>query len=176
MRRVLGKLERRALGFILWATTCGAAHGQVVNWSQSMLDELGAIADTATIEHLRCLLAAWRNDTLYIVAAHEPKIIAATALFLSSGPCPALVTAGEWHNHIPRQITMMGENLGSPYPPAAYCDLSLVDRKAERRPAPPLLLMISVNKDVSCLWVFTKLGHYGRVKHWPPTLLPRDSL
>jgi len=166
--------EKAALSAILYATTCGAgAQGQeaVIRFYDPVLRELGQLADTAHIEHYRCLLGVWQNDTLYITAAYEPEIIAATALFVSTGPCPPRLTQGEFHNHIPRNITVMGEDRGQIWPLESYCVLSPVDRRAEKRPSPPLLQLIAVTKDLSCLWVFIQ-GRYERLPQWPAKLEP----
>jgi hypothetical protein len=142
---------------------------RVIWWSRPMLEQLGAIADTATREHYRCLLGVWRHDTLYVVMAYEPQIIAATALFVATSACPSLLTVAEFHNHIPRNFTMMGEDLGRLWPLAAYCKLSLLDRRV--RADSPLLQVIAVNRDVSCAWVLDE-GQYVRMAAWPPVLPP----
>jgi hypothetical protein len=137
----------------------------VASWYRPVLAELGQIADTAHIEHYRCLLGGWRNDTLYVVAAVEPQIIAATALFISTGPCPPLLTVAEWHSHVPRRFTLMGEDRGSDIPPEAYCELSPTDRRVH--PWSPLLQLLSVTETVSCAWVLDR-GQYTRILPWPP--------
>ena len=174
MRKVLGKMERRALGFLLYATTCAAsaqAQSVTIRFNGPMLADLGQLADTAHIEHSRCLLGVWRNETLYVAMAYEPQVIAATALFVSTGPCPPFLTQGEFHNHVPRQITLMGEDRGQVWPVEQYCEMSIVDRRAEQRPDPPLLQVIAVTKDVSCAWILLR-GHYRRLPHWPPVDAP----
>jgi len=141
---------------------------QAISWYQPMLEALGAIADTAHIEHYRCLLGVQRADTLYVMAAWEPKIKVATALFIAPAePCPPLITVGEWHNHRPRTITAMGEDLGQTWPLAVYCELSREDRRSEQHPLAPPLQLISVTRNVSCAWALHE-GRYARMLQWPP--------
>src|ERR1700694_2499803 len=143
-----------------------AGQRQVVHWDRAMLEEFGAIADTAHVEHFRCLLGGWRGDTLDVLMAYEPTIVAARATILSPGPCPPLLTIGTWHNHIPRTTTQMGENLGQTKALAEYCKLSLEDRTAD---AALLRKLISVTHDASCAWALDESGKYQPMEHWPPT-------
>lgn len=138
---------------------------QVVSWNLPMLNELGAIADTATVEHFRCLLGAWQGDTLFIVAAHEPEVRFANAFGVGTGPCPPLITWGEYHNHLPLNLTINGE-IRPALPPEAMCDLSPLDRRSEIP-----FQVIYVNKDVSCAWVLIN-GKYKPLIHWPPRESP----
>lgn len=173
-RQALTRLERALIALVAYYGACtGQLRGQdsaIAVWYLPMLAELGQIADTATIEHVRCLLGAVRGDTMYVIAAWEPPIIHATALIASFGPCPPLLTLGGWHNHIPRDVTVMGEDRGA-RPPAEYCELSQVDRRAALRPDAPLFQVIHVNRDITCAWVLYE-GLYERMTAWPPQPSP----
>lgn len=139
---------------------------RVVLWSMPMLEAFGQIADTATIEHLRCLLGTVRGDTVYVVAAWEPVIAFASKVLMAVGPCPDFITLGTWHNHLPRTYTLQGEDRGQTLPLAAYCQLSLPDRRVR-----VLIQVISVTAAVSCAWSFQGDG-YVPMPHWPPRVLP----
>jgi hypothetical protein len=132
------------------------------------LAALGAIADTAHVEHFRCLLGGWRGDTLYVVMAYEPGVVVATATILAPEACPPLLTVGTWHNHIPRTVSAMGEQLGQTKAAVEYCFLSAEDQRAD---AGVPLKIVSVTREVSCAWVFAG-GQYRRLVHWPPTDRP----
>lgn len=121
-------------------------------WYFPILDSLSSIADTAKIEHLRCLLGARNDSILVIVAAYEPEIGQADADSVRYGHCPALITVGTWHNHPP------------PYrgPKEGYCQLSKQDAEASE-----LMQLISVDRHLSCLFLRGPLG-YERAIHWPP--------
>lgn len=156
---------------ILLLLCAPALNSQTVSFHRPMLDELAAIADTATIEHARCLVGGWQGDTLYIVAAIEPVILDATPVHVATGPCPPIITWGEWHTHIPQPFTMAGEPRLGFLPPMAYCELSPLDRRAALRPDAPAFQVIHVNKDTSCAWLLVQ-GEYERIPYWPPKDVP----
>jgi hypothetical protein len=138
--------------------SCPAAAGQsgqpelpphVVIMVDRLALELGRIADTATIEHFRCIYGVAKPDTTYLVEAMEPTIREATPINLSHEPCPAVALA-EWHNHLPG-VTMtgsivMGQN------PRMSCYLSGTDLRSARDYRSAKLLFVQVDARTLCWW------------------------
>jgi len=132
------------------------AHDSVrgFSWYAPLLDALTAIADTAQLEHFRCLLGAPMDSVIYIVAAYEPAIEQASPDSVRYDHCPALITAGTWHNHPP------------PYRFARedYCALSEQDQQA-----PEFLQVINVTQGLSCAFVRQPGFGWVRMLNWPPS-------
>mgnify|MGYP001564360876 CR=1 FL=1 len=170
--QALPVISRWIIAWLLWWAACTQQlKGQVttVTWYLPMLQELGGIADTATVEHVRCLLGARRADTLYVVVAWAPRMAFSSPVVAKpTEECPPLLTVGEWHNHLPHEYAITGEQLPTHRTAAEFCELSPIDRRRERVPNPVLFQVISVTKDISCAWVLNHEGRYERVSDWPP--------
>ena len=119
-------------------------------FDMDMTDELGEIADSATIEHVRCLIGIIEGDTGYVDWAVEPKSVEASAVAARFTGCP-LATLVEWHNHLPYEFDMEGQSR-TPVPPLSVCRLSPIDARQLLEARAPYSL-ISVNREVSCLFV-----------------------
>ncbi len=107
-----------------------------------LVEELEAVADTATIEHMRCiggLLAVSGNMAVLVLdSLYEPQVQAASRTGVT-GDCESLALSkygrmqdtstvrryiwGIWHNHLPRHFTKTGADRG-PLSPAYACYLS----------------------------------------------------
>jgi len=129
-----------------------------------LLLELDALADTATLEHFRCLLGQRIGDSLLVVGAWEPEIYHADYNGVRYGPCPP-TTVGTWHNHLPYNIPMNNpHDRSNRVEPWSVCDLSPLDRRsATREPSPILLSVIGVAKGVHCAWMRTREGELVRL-------------
>src|SRR5207237_10852913 len=109
-------------------------------------------ADTANVEHFRCLLGQQVGDTLAIARAVEPFIVFADYNGVKAGPCPAF-TVGTWHTHLAYNIPMSDpHNRLPPVEPWSVCDLSPLDRETTLEPKAPGFAMISVANGVHCAW------------------------
>lgn len=126
------------------------AHNVIV--LDSLLTYLDSIADTATIEHYRCLLGWSQPDTLKIFGAWEPPI--AHADYNGVQPlisCPD-GTVGEWHNHIPYTVPMTDpHNRSQRVEPWSVCELSPQDRRTAMR-VNAAYQLLSVQNGVHCAW------------------------
>jgi hypothetical protein len=111
--------------------------------------ELGAIADTATVEHFRCLYGIAKPDTTYLVEAIDPGILEATPVNLSHEPCPAVALA-EWHVHLVG-VTMTGTIIPG-LNPQSSCYLSGTDLRAARDYHSAKLLFVQVDARTLCWW------------------------
>lgn len=147
-----GTLLSTLLTFVLGcagAQVPPVAHTTLI--SDSLVASLDAIADTATIEHFRCLGGVARRDSLFIVAAWEPVIVFADYNGVKAGACPPH-TVGTWHTHLPYNIPMNDpHNRATPVEPWSVCDLSPVD-KASAATEAWTFSMISVANGVHCAW------------------------
>lgn len=126
-----------------------AAHTVLI--TDSLVAALDAVADTATIEHYRCLLGGQVGDSLVIVRAYEPVILHADYNTVTAAGCPRF-TVGTWHTHLPYNVPMNDpHNRATRVDPASVCELSLADRHAGAV-EPWTFSMISVAKGVNCAW------------------------
>src|SRR2546429_8311533 len=92
-------LERLAFGaLVLGAALYGKARGErapppaaahTIFLAEGLVEHLDSIADTATLEHFRCLLGQQVGDSLAIGRAVEPLIVFADYNGVKAGPCPA---------------------------------------------------------------------------------------
>lgn len=142
------------IGIAFYTKACGQvppgpAHTTLI--TDSLVASLDAVADTATIEHYRCLLGGQRGDTLVIVRAFAPPILHADYNTVTAAGCPRF-TVGTWHTHLPYNIPMNDpHNRASRVDPWSVCDLSPADR-ASAKTEPWTFSMISVAKGVHCAW------------------------
>lgn len=142
------------IGLAFYSKACGqappeAAHTVLI--SEPLVAMLDTLADTATIEHYRCLLGAQRHDTLGIVRAFEPLILHADYNTVTAAGCPRF-TVGTWHNHLPYNIPMTDpHNRQTRVDPASVCELSPADRLSATA-EPWTFSMISVAAGVHCAW------------------------
>ena len=125
------------------------ATGYAITMPRPLLHELGHLADTATIEHVRCLYGVARPDTVHLLWAFEPEIGKATTTYVRHESCPAVALAS-WHNHL-AGVTMTG-TLVPGEDPRSSCYLSGVDLRAAREYASPKILFVQVTRDVRCWW------------------------
>jgi len=117
--------------------------------SVALLLLLEAIADTASVEHYRCLYAdRWGGP---LVTAVQPVIQWATVSSIAFEPCPDGALA-EWHNHLAMAFATTGEPRGR-VPPAAMCYLSHVDTASAFNEQ-----YLSVARGTSCRFLRTDSG------------------
>lgn len=137
--------------------------GPEVVVNRTVVAYLEQIADTATVEHARCLGVSMSRarDTLWIDRVFEtPWLVTEpteTSVKIEYWSCP-LGTIATWHNHLRFQ-----ERIPS-ISPEYYCQMSLGKEKDEGLlldPRGPPFLVISVTKGVSC---FFQRGPDGPVR------------
>ena len=121
----------------------------------SLLKSLDSVADTATVEHFRCLLGKRFGDTLAVVDAWEPPVSHADYNTVTAS-CPlSPYVVGTWHNHLPFNIPMNDpHNRATPVEPWSVCEVSPADRLSARSEEESMVLtIISVANDVHCAWI-----------------------
>ncbi len=114
----------------------------------AMMAELGRVADTATVEHARCLLGTRSGDTVVVVEAWTPAYRDQTPTRVRYKACP-LSTVAFWHVHLPMHS-----------PPWSACALSETDRRHNRAHLGKRLEFVQVTGDVWCAWAWD--GGEGR--------------
>jgi hypothetical protein len=154
LRRVQFALGRLSLACLAAPAACGAPHAVFLD--DSMMAQLGRLADTATIEHGRCLIGKVEGDTAFIDLAVAPASELGTPIGVTFGPC-SIATLALWHNHLPFEFSFTGEKVG-PVPPAFACALSPQDRFSASRPEAPAYTLIHVTHAVYCMWVKVEDG------------------
>jgi hypothetical protein len=119
-----------------------------------MIAELGRVADTAHVEHFRCLLGLDRGDTLIVDLAWEPVILYADYDNVHPGRCP-VATVGTWHVHLGwhQPIWAHDSTHRIPIDLRTACFLSAPDTAALL--LGPRLSIVQVNDSVICAWVKT---------------------
>jgi len=134
-----------------------------------LIASLGKIADTATVEHDRCLGVGIVGDTAYIVTELEPKVLFSSPDSIIVGACPRgyLVT---WHYHMTSYVTATGRVIHFQPPFEWLCDLSASDRYSMVREDQPYWL-VHVNSKIYCL--FVKFGYPPQIGRIP--LIQPDS-
>ena len=146
------------------SVTPAAAQQRIVEVGieNSLLDSLDALADGATLEHVRCLMGVERNDTLWIDHMYEPKITIAAPDSVVTAPC-SKGTIALWHNHTirPESVT----------PPEERCFLSPTDITTALR-GHAFIWIVQVTRDVVCWWTHPQIAilvKYG------PVILPIEG-
>jgi hypothetical protein len=87
-------------------------------------DSLAALGYREHLERGACLLGHWAPDTLWVQVVIDGVMYERTATSVHFS-CPAGVTVGVWHNHLPIQPARQ-----PPQPPLAWCALSPLDEVA----------------------------------------------
>lgn len=127
-------------------------------------DQLDKLADTATVEHARCLLGAIRKDTAYVDRMTEVTVALATDTSIVRYPCPAGAMLS-WHNHINKRGA----------PDSYMCFLSshdFITAIAERA----WFVMVQVNGKYSCWWSRPQILSVAYRDHlWPYPGQVRDD-
>lgn len=118
--------------------------------SKDVVQELNSIADTATIEHLRCVTGRNVGDTTYVEGIFVPRTSGATPVSIN-GFCPAQ-TVVDWHNHLPYWYTTTGEKRGPVEPRSLACYPSYADANTWLHGYADWA-MISVDRNTWCLFV-----------------------
>jgi len=154
-----------------------AGNAQVQDISPGTKQYLGAIADTATIEHVLCLLAVpdgsvdslgHIGSTIDLTIEPPQEADAEKAIF---APCP-IGTVIQWHNHILASTLKALKELSIVPPPEVKgawqaCVLSLNDYDETLRMAAPIT-MIQVTSDVFCWWTQDEVRKLPRAfVNWP---------
>ena len=161
------KLDRRPLAPLTWAWAllaistgpCASVAQQAaptrIFVSDRIVAHLDSIADTATIEHLRCLIGGRQGDSLFVIQLYSPRIAHADYNTVTPRtPCPAHITVGSWHNHIPFNVPLNDpHNRTTPVEPWSVCEMSPPDRMVRGDPPEYRVYMISVAWGVHCAWV-----------------------
>jgi hypothetical protein len=141
-----------------------AARPLVILMRDELRAALGRIADTATVEHFRCLYGIAQPDTVYLTAAFEPTIHRATTMGLNHDPCPGVALA-EWHTHL-SGVTTTGE-IRRDWDPRASCYLSSIDIRAARGYHSAKILFVQVDAKTLCWWTQAQVIGMGTVNMLP---------
>jgi hypothetical protein len=147
----------------------------VIRVDSSVMATLGQIADTATIEHFRCLLGTTRHDSTFVTAAFEPVVRSASRFSIGTAACPAFITVADWHVHLPIAIRTMTDTsiLVDPIPPVSACYLSDKDvETAVLKDSNVVLQVVQVNALIACWWLTVQIQEYVREQRgfrmmWP---------
>jgi len=136
---------------------CTAAAQQptplAITMDDSLFHELGQLADTATIEHARCLYGWARPDSIFLSTMAEPVMHHADANVMNVEYCQSGALAF-WHNHIPADISINGQVHATAQAPEAFCYLSRPDMESSVASGNPVPLeFVGVNKDIMCYWL-----------------------
>jgi len=155
-----------------------------VNFNQATLDSLGSVADTATIEHAACLLAAptggieMHGDTAVPIIAvntiYWPEQ-AGTPMAVAHAACPYGTVVG-WHNHIPAITDTVFKKLGwdSGWDKPEWvsgrlrgCAIGQNDIFGSLRETAPMI-MVHVDKSIYCWYTREQLlQNSHRMILWP---------
>jgi hypothetical protein len=131
---------------------------------------LEQIADTATVEHARCVLATWHGDTLRFDGVAEAPWIesdaSADAVAVNWGRCPG-ATRAIWHNHLYLDAQRTRDE---------HCYASRLDEEKMLQPTFPPLLFVSVGRGVSCAFMLVGPDRELRRLPWHPIELERQSV
>jgi hypothetical protein len=153
----------------------GNAHGQGV---EALLD---SIADSATVEHARCLYGTTRPDGSFslswAVEPHVDSLIGRDQLAVE--PCPRIALAF-WHNHRPGWIpgNVIG---GAVYLPEARsmperaCYLSQQDILSAIRAIAPPLQIVQVKRGIRCWWTKVQIARSVTTNGMALFLLPIEG-
>lgn len=120
-----------------------AAHAQSFAMSDRLVSGLAAIADTATVEHARCLFGRTWPNTITADSAVEPQVTRQAGLIVSLTPCPFGALA-LWHVHLVAQTRASSAE--------AACFLSPRDLDAGIRWDAPLVMVVQTSDGVWCWW------------------------
>jgi len=125
--------------------------------SSVIYEELGRIADTSRVETVRCLIGVMNGDTAKVDLAYQPRILESSTTDVQYMACP-LATLALWHNH-PRTNEKQPEDV---------CYLSTDDIRQALAPGAPLLQVVTVNSEVTCIWHRSQIeSHRGERMLWP---------
>lgn len=137
-----------------------------------------AVLQNKMYEQFRCLLGAFANDSLLILAAYDPGAsYVAPDGYSPKRFCPPRITIGTWHTHLPWMMTRLMPGgpllIGERLPAETVCRISPVDRGTATWLAQNqglVVFMIQVDKQTRCGWVymrgefkelnFSKIGAY----------------
>ncbi|MGH7615156.1 MAG: hypothetical protein ACREMW_14090 [Gemmatimonadales bacterium] len=120
-----------------------AASAQNFTMSDQLAFGLAAIADTATVEHARCLFGRTWPNTIVADSAVEPEVTRQAGLLVSLTPCPFGAVA-LWHVHLVVQTRAPSAETA--------CFLSPGDVNAGMRWDAPLVMVVQASGDVWCWW------------------------
>ena len=127
----------------------------------SFIQHLNGIADTATIEYVRCLLGGMRNDTTVITAVFAPAVRRASRFSAVTAACPALVTVGTWHNHLAIELVVKnGDTTTVALPPRMACYLSEMDVRNILEvdiPRGVTITVVQVDRNTVCWWLTSQV-------------------
>jgi hypothetical protein len=104
---------------------------------------LAAVADTAGVEHARCLFGVTQPNAVVADSAVEPVVKRRAGLIVSIAPCPFGAIA-LWHVHVVAQTRASSAQ--------AACFLSRGDVEAGMRWDAPLVMVVHTAADVWCWW------------------------
>jgi len=142
-----GRIEdRRRVAMIAVALAlcvASSSTAQQFTMAEPLLSSLNALADTATVEHARCLFGITRPNSAVADSATEPEVTRRAGLIVSLKPCPFGAIA-LWHVHVLAQTRASS--------PEAACFLSPGDIETGMRRDAPIVMVVHVGAAVWCWW------------------------
>lgn len=109
-----------------------------------VFESLDALADTLSVETVRCLIGVV-SDSAYVDLAWQPPIELSTPNRVRYRPCPS-ATIALWHTHPTSELG-----------PEYACYLSRRDILEALRPEAPPIQIVQVNSRVACWWTRTQI-------------------
>jgi hypothetical protein len=156
------------IALLMWASAASAQ--SQLEFDVRVRAYLEQIADTATVEHARCVLATWYGDTLRFDGIAEAPWIesdaSADAVAVNWGLCPG-ATRAIWHNHI---------YLDAQHTKQEHCYASRLDEEKMLNPTFPPVLFVSVGSGVSCAFMLVGADRQMRQLPWHPADVERESV
>ncbi len=110
--------------------------------AKHVTEQLGALADTLTVETVRCLIGITRGKSAVIDMVWEPPVSEPTQSGLGSHGCP-LATIAVWHNHLPAIHPRTSEE-------ACFLSEAEISDALEGGRAP--IQIVQVTAAISCWW------------------------
>lgn len=148
--------------------------------SPEVMATLGLLADTATIEHTRCLvgksIATNGADTLYAVdLIFAPRVAKQDALKVAGVACCPVATVSSWHNHILLVVKGLGRGpwFTTDTTGRAACFAAAQDVFAGSGPSAAPLMTVQVNSRTFCWWTRDQLRAIRAAGALPVVLWPR---
>lgn len=120
---------------------------------RGVLESLGALADTAQTEHIRCLLGRMDASELYTDLIYQPQALYSSPVNAGAEACPA-ATLLEWHNH-PVQWGQAA---------VGFCYFSQTDLADAQKPRVGRVIghLVHVNATTYCWWSTAQIDAHIR--------------
>lgn len=137
-----------------------------------LIDSLDQIADTATVEHFRCLVGGYLPpDTVVVTKLVAPKENNASLFHVTAELCPPH-TVGAWHIHLPVAVRILNDSTSEvvPIPTAAACYFSYGDVQEAGHHPELSFYMVHVRRGIYGWWTTRQI--YILSHGWQPINIP----